>query len=115
MTFPLRERHGALTAIEFDRDLLPPLAAAARAHGELTLVHANVLDVHFSALAAGPPIRLLGTLPYNLPSPHLFHALAHPAEVPHLHFMLQLPFTQPSARRPGTQLSARPSVLSPAF
>src|SRR3546814_11180291 len=57
MTFPLLERHGAPTAIEFDRDLLQPLADAARAHGELTLVHANVLDVDFSALAAGTPSR----------------------------------------------------------
>jgi 16S rRNA (adenine1518-N6/adenine1519-N6)-dimethyltransferase len=35
LTFPLLQRHGALTAIEFDRDLLAPLAEAARAHGEL--------------------------------------------------------------------------------
>src|SRR3546814_6908814 len=58
MTFPLLERQGALPAIEFDRDLLQPLAAAARAHGEPTLVHATVLDVDFSARAAGTPIRL---------------------------------------------------------
>ena len=29
LTFPLLDRHGALTAIEFDRDLLEPLTAAA--------------------------------------------------------------------------------------
>src|SRR5690606_24235427 len=60
MTFPMLARHGALTAIEFDRDLLRPLTDAARAYGELTLVHANVLDVDFTALAGDTPIRLVG-------------------------------------------------------
>src|SRR5690606_14166782 len=89
MTFPLLDRHGALTAIEFDRDLLVPLAEAARAHGELALVHANVLDVDFTALADGGQIRLVGNLPYNLSSPILFHALDHAAAVRDMHFMLQ--------------------------
>src|SRR5690606_4240528 len=79
MTFPLLRRHGALTAIEFDRDLLAPLAEAARAHGDLSLVHADVLDVDLTALAAGAPMRLVGNLPYNLSSPILFHALDHAA------------------------------------
>ncbi len=81
LTFPLLDRHGALTAIEFDRDLLVPLAEAARDHGELTLLHADVLDVDFSALAqegagAEQQIRLAGNLPYNLSSPILFRILA---------------------------------------
>ena len=77
LTLPLLDRHGALTAIEFDRDLLVPLAAAARDHGELTLLSANVLDVDFSALAGEQPLRVVGNLPYNLSSPILFHALDH--------------------------------------
>src|SRR3546814_337682 len=104
MTFPLLERHGALTAIEFDRDLLQPLAAAARAHGELTLVHANVLDVDFSALAAGTPIRLVGNLPYNLSSPILFHALDHAAAVRDMHFMLQKEVVERAAAGPGSKV-----------
>ena len=45
LTFPLLDRHGALTAIEFDRDLHAPLQAAARAHGDLRLVEGDVLAV----------------------------------------------------------------------
>ena len=89
LTLPLLDRHGALTAIEFDRDLLQPLAAAAATHGALTLVAADVLTVDFTALAAGTPLRLVGNLPYNLSSPILFHALDHAAAVRDMHFMLQ--------------------------
>jgi hypothetical protein len=60
--------------IEFDRDLIAPLTAAAEPLGELTIVHRDVLRVDFTELAAGQPIRLVGNLPYNISSPILFHA-----------------------------------------
>src|SRR5690606_16139032 len=111
LTFPLLERHGELTAIEFDRDLLAPLTEAARAHGALTLVHADVLDVDFTALAAGTPIRLVGNLPYNLSSPILFHALDHAAAVRDMHFMLQKEVVDRMAAAPGSKVYGRLSVM----
>ncbi|WP_374558496.1 rRNA adenine dimethyltransferase family protein, partial [Thermomonas sp.] len=76
LTFPLLERHGEVTAIEFDRDLHAPLQAAAREHGTLHLIEGDVLGVDFTALAARAgdargQIRLAGNLPYNLSSPIL--------------------------------------------
>ena len=115
MTFPMLDRHGTLTAIEFDRDLLAPLTAAARSHGELTLVHANVLDVDFTALAAGEPIRLVGNLPYNLSSPILFHALAHAAAIRDMHFMLQKEVVDRMAAGPGSKVYGRLSVMLQAW
>ncbi|MBB6599898.1 16S rRNA (adenine(1518)-N(6)/adenine(1519)-N(6))-dimethyltransferase RsmA [Luteimonas sp. MC1825] len=115
MTWPLLDRHGRLTAIEFDRDLLAPLAARARAHGELELVHANVLDVDFTALAAGTPIRLVGNLPYNLSSPILFHALDHAAVVRDMHFMLQKEVVDRMAAGPGSKVYGRLSVMLQAY
>ena len=115
MTFPLLERHGALTAIEFDRDLLEPLAARARAHGQLDLVHADVLDVDFTALAAGTPLRLVGNLPYNLSSPILFHALDHAAAVRDMHFMLQKEVVDRMAAGPGSKVYGRLSVMLQAW
>jgi 16S rRNA (adenine1518-N6/adenine1519-N6)-dimethyltransferase len=115
MTFPLLDRHGALTAIEFDRDLLEPLAAAARRHGELTLVPANVLDVDFTTLAAGEPIRLVGNLPYNLSSPILFHALDHAGVVRDMHFMLQKEVVDRMAAGPGSKVYGRLSVMLQAY
>lgn len=115
MTLPLLDRHGALTAIEFDRDLLVPLAEAARRHGALTLVHADVLDVDFTALADGHPIRLVGNLPYNLSSPILFHALDHAAVVRDMHFMLQKEVVDRMAAGPGSKVYGRLSVMLQAW
>lgn len=115
LTFPLLERHGVLTAIEFDRDLLAPLAEAACAHGALTLVHADVLDVDLTALSAGEPIRLVGNLPYNLSSPILFHALDHAAVVRDMHFMLQKEVVDRMAASPGSKVYGRLSVMLQAY
>jgi 16S rRNA (adenine1518-N6/adenine1519-N6)-dimethyltransferase len=115
LTFPLLDRHGALTAIEFDRDLLAPLAAAAQSHGALTLLNANVLDADFTALAAGGQIRLVGNLPYNLSSPILFHALEHADAIVDMHFMLQKEVVERMAAPPGNKVYGRLSVMLQAY
>jgi 16S rRNA (adenine1518-N6/adenine1519-N6)-dimethyltransferase len=115
LTFPLLDRHGALAAIEFDRDLLQPLAAAARAHGELTLLNANVLDVDFSALAGGAQLRLVGNLPYNISTPILFHVLEHAEGIVDMHFMLQKEVVERMAAAPGSKVYGRLSVMLQAL
>ena len=115
MTFPLLDRHGALTAIEFDRDLLEPLTAQAAPHGALELIHANVLDVDFTTLADGAPIRLNGNLPYNLSSQILFHALDHAASIIDMHFMLQKEVVERMAAGPGSKVYGRLSVMLQAY
>jgi 16S rRNA (adenine1518-N6/adenine1519-N6)-dimethyltransferase len=120
LTFPLLERHGALTAIEFDRDLHAPLQAAARAHGTLRLVEGDVLDVDFAALArdlapADGRIRLVGNLPYNLSSPILFHALDQAAAIRDMHFMLQKEVVERMAAPPGSKVYGRLSVMLQAY
>ena len=115
LTFPLLRRHGELTAIEFDRDLLQPLAAAAQAHGALTLLNANVLDVDFTALADGGQLRLVGNLPYNLSSPILFHALDHAGAIVDMHFMLQKEVVDRMASGPGSKVYGRLSVMLQAY
>ena len=115
LTLPLLDRHGAITAIEFDRDLLAPLAAAARGHGELALLNANVLDVDFTALAGDGRLRLAGNLPYNLSSPILFHALDHAAVIEDMHFMLQKEVVERMAAAPGNKVYGRLSVMLQAY
>lgn len=115
LTFPLLDRHGALTAIEFDRDLLAPLTAAAKAHGELSLIHSDVMDVDFTELARRVSddgrIRLVGNLPYNLSSPILFHALDHAAAIRDMHFMLQKEVVDRMVAAPGGKDYGRLSVM----
>lgn len=117
ITFPLLDRHHALTVIEFDRDLIAPLTAAAHAHGDLTVIHRDVLQVDFSALAAesGGPLRLVGNLPYNLSSPILFHALDHAAAIRDMHFMLQKEVVDRMAAAPGSKVYGRLSVMLQAY
>lgn len=115
LTLPLLAKHGALTAIEFDRDLLEPLAAAAQDVGALTLIAADALSVDFTALAAGGRIRLVGNLPYNVSSPILFHALAHAAAIRDMHFMLQKEVVDRMAAAPGNKVYGRLSVMLQAY
>lgn len=118
LTLPILEKVGKLTAIEFDRDLIEPLTRAAHASGgELNLIHRDVLQVDFTALAntLGGSIRLIGNLPYNLSSPILFHALAHAPAICDMHFMLQKEVVERMAASEGSKVYGRLSVMLQAY
>jgi len=120
ITLPLLQAHGELTVIEFDRDLVGPLAAAAAGTGTLRIIHRDVLSVDFSALArelspGGGRIRLVGNLPYNLSSPILFHALDHAAVLSDMVFMLQKEVVDRMAAGPGSKVYGRLGVMLQAF
>ncbi|RMH88685.1 16S rRNA (adenine(1518)-N(6)/adenine(1519)-N(6))-dimethyltransferase RsmA [Lysobacter pythonis] len=118
LTLPLLAKHGEITAIEFDRDLLAPLTTSAQRHGgTLRLIHRDVLQVDLTELARelGGPIRLIGNLPYNLSSPILFHALAHAASVIDMHFMLQKEVVERMAAAEGGKVYGRLSVMLQAY
>ena len=115
ITLPLLRRHPKLTVIEFDRDLIAPLTAAAAPLGELTIVHRDVLQVDFTTLAEGGRIRLVGNLPYNISSPILFHALEHAAAISDMTFMLQKEVVDRMAAGPGSKVYGRLSVMLQAW
>ena len=110
LTWPLLQRCKALTVIELDRDL----AARLRRHGEgLNVIEADVLTVDFVALARqlGPPLRLVGNLPYNISTPILFHLLGAAALVADQHFMLQKEVALRMSAGPGSKDYGRLSVM----
>ncbi|GHH47379.1 16S rRNA (adenine(1518)-N(6)/adenine(1519)-N(6))-dimethyltransferase RsmA [[Pseudomonas] boreopolis] len=115
ITFPLLKRHGELTVIEYDRDLIFPLTEAARGLGTLEIIHRDVLAVNFTALAGEGRIRLVGNLPYNLSSPILFHALEHAAAITDMVFMLQKEVVERMAAAPGSKVYGRLSVMLQAY
>ncbi len=116
ITFPLLRRHGALTVIEFDRDLIAPLTAAAAPIGQLEIIHRDVLSVDFGALRGdGAPLRLVGNLPYNISSPILFHALEHADAIADMHFMLQKEVVDRMAAGPGSKVYGRLGVMLQAY
>ena len=115
ITFPLLRRHGELTAIEFDRDLITPLMEAAEGVGRLTIIHKDVLDVDFGKLAGEDRLRLVGNLPYNLSSPILVHAIEHAASIRDMVFMLQKEVVDRMAAEPGSKVYGRLSVMLQAY
>lgn len=120
ITFPLLKRHGELTVIEFDRDLITPLMEASEGLGRLTVIHKDVLQVDFGKLASDDghgagQIRLVGNLPYNISSPILFHALEHAAAVRDMHFMLQKEVVDRMACGPGSKVYGRLGVMLQAY
>ena len=111
ITFPLLRRHGALTVIEFDRDLITPLSEASRGLGELTIIHKDVLKVDFGKLAGEGRVRVVGNLPYNISTPILFHVLEHAEAIVDMHFMLQKEVVERMAAGPGSKTYGRLSVM----
>ena len=111
ITFPLLRKHGALTVIEFDRDLITPLSEAAHGLGELTIVHKDVLKIDFGKLAGEGRLRLVGNLPYNISTPILFHVLEHSAAIIDMHFMLQKEVVERMGAAPGSKVYGRLSVM----
>lgn len=108
LTIPLLKQHGELTVIEFDRDLIESLRELG---DNLHIVHRDVLEVGFTELAQGTPIRLVGNLPYNISSPILFHALEHADAIRDMHFMLQKEVVDRMAAPPGSKVYGRLSVM----
>ena len=115
ITLPLLKKHGELTAIEFDRDLITPLMASSEGVGRLTIIHKDVLAVDFSRLAGEDKLRLVGNLPYNLSSPILFHAIEHAAVIRDMVFMLQKEVVDRMAAGPGSKVYGRLSVMLQAY
>ncbi len=111
LTIPLLRKHGALTVIEFDRDLITPLMELAEGVGDLAIIHKDVLKVDFGKLAGEGRIRLVGNLPYNISTPILFHVLEHSEAIVDMHFMLQKEVVERMASPPGSKVYGRLSVM----
>ncbi len=112
ITLPLLERHGALTAVEFDRDLARHWRLrAATDLPDLTLIEQDVLTVDWSALAGNDALVVVGNLPYNIATPILFAILASPANIRDMIFMVQLEVAERIAASPGSAAYGRLSVM----
>lgn len=114
LTLPLLAAAGKLTAIELDTDLIPALEARAAGVGELSVMHADVLKVDFTAMAHRQDVsklRIVGNLPYYISSPILFHCIDHAATISDMHFMLQKEVVDRMAAEPGSKVYGRLSVM----
>ena len=110
LTTPLLERLGTLTAIEIDRDLARALSE--RFGAALEIVNRDVLEIDLAALrGAGPALRLVGNLPYNISTPLLFRLLEQRAAIHDMHFMLQKEVVDRMVAAPGSRTYGRLTVM----
>jgi 16S rRNA (adenine1518-N6/adenine1519-N6)-dimethyltransferase len=116
LTWHLLARAGHMDAIEIDRDLARILIDDPRAAGHLRVHVENVLDTDFIALrGAGPPLRIVGNLPYNISTPLLFHLLKQRAAIGDMFFMLQKEVVDRMAAAPGGKEYGRLTVMIAAY
>ena len=92
------------------------LATDPRAPGSLRVHVEDVLETDFERLRAdGPPLRIVGNLPYNISTPVLFHLLAQRAAIADMHFMLQKEVVERMAAPPGGKEYGRLTVMLAAY
>ena len=116
LTWGLLARAKDMDVIEIDRDLAGVLAADPRSAAHLRVHVGNVLQTDFIGLrGSGPPLRIVGNLPYNISTPLLFRLLEQRAAIGDMHFMLQKEVVDRMAARPGGKDYGRLTVMLAAY
>jgi 16S rRNA (adenine1518-N6/adenine1519-N6)-dimethyltransferase len=112
LTWALLQRAQHLDAVEIDRDLAQSLMDDPRGKAGLRVHVQNVLHTDFIQLrGAGPLLRIVGNLPYNISTPLMFHLLAQRAAVHDMHFMLQKEVVDRMCAPPGGKEYGRLTVM----
>jgi 16S rRNA (adenine1518-N6/adenine1519-N6)-dimethyltransferase len=115
LTWSLLERARQMDVIEIDRDLARILMGDVRAP-QLRVHVENVLDTDFALLRGdGPPLRVVGNLPYNISTPLLFRLLQQRAAIGDMYFMLQKEVVDRMAAPPGGKEYGRLTVMIAAY
>jgi 16S rRNA (adenine1518-N6/adenine1519-N6)-dimethyltransferase len=110
---PLSRSGASITAVEIDRDLVERMASLALPG--VTVVEGDILACWDAVvLAAGPLIRVVGNLPYNISSPVLLHVLESGAAgaIRDATLMLQLEVAERLCAHSHTKAYGTLSVLS---
>ncbi len=112
LTWALLERANSLDVIEIDRDLAGALRADPRGEGRLRVHTGDVLEMDFDELRGqGPPLRVVGNLPYNISTPVLFRLLSQRSALADMHFMLQKEVVDRMTAAPGGSEYGRLTVM----
>ncbi|GGY00146.1 ribosomal RNA small subunit methyltransferase A [Litchfieldella qijiaojingensis] len=113
LTEPLLEATGHLEVIELDRDLIPGLRVQFFNYPGFIIHEGDALKVDFAELRGnGPPLRVVGNLPYNISTPLIVHLLDAGDAIADMHFMLQKEVVERLAASPGGADWGRLSVMA---
>ncbi|HEY4369231.1 MAG TPA: 16S rRNA (adenine(1518)-N(6)/adenine(1519)-N(6))-dimethyltransferase RsmA [Steroidobacteraceae bacterium] len=112
ITLPLLQRLEHLDAVEIDRDAIRHLRNATAGNDALAIHEADVLDFDFGSLRGdGPPLRIVGNLPYNISTPLLFRLIRQREHIQDMHFMLQKEVVDRMAAAAGDDHYGRLTVM----
>jgi 16S rRNA (adenine1518-N6/adenine1519-N6)-dimethyltransferase len=116
LTRPLLERAARVTAIEFDRDLVPILReelAEPMAAGRLEIVEGDAAEVDWAARVAGGPRPhvIAGNLPYLITGKLIEKAVGLADSIDRAVFMIQAEVADRLAAQPDTEAYGALSVF----
>lgn len=104
ITSLLAPRAGRLICVELDRALAAELRFRFRDAANVTIVEADILTVDLSSLQQdGPPLRVVGNLPYYITSDILLHLCTHAQAIDTAVVMMQREVADRVAALPGVR------------
>ena len=108
----------SVTAIEFDRDLAPPLERKFADSGKLIVIEADALEIDFASLIPHSAFRtphstkLIANLPYNISTPILQRLIDQREVFAQLVLMFQREVVERIAAEPGGKERGYLSVIA---
>jgi 16S rRNA (adenine1518-N6/adenine1519-N6)-dimethyltransferase len=115
MTEHLLKSGAPVTAVELDPPLIQRLESLAHFHPNLTVLHADILDLDLASIADGNRIRIYGNLPYYITSPILHRFFQVAPLIDEIHVVIQLEVADRLAASPGSKSYGYLSVLTQYF
>lgn len=107
LTQYLCEAAGKVLAVEIDSNLIPVLADTLAPYGNVTVLHADVMDLPLSDVLAreaeGRPIKVVANLPYYITTPILMRLLEEHLPLTSITVMIQKEVAQRMAAEPGSK------------
>lgn len=112
LTVPLCEAAGSVIAVERDTELEPVLAETTAGCPQLTVVHADAVEVSVDALTApyGPPVALVANLPYSVAATVVLRFFEILPSLQQATVMVQTEVADRMAAEPGSKVYGSYSV-----
>jgi 16S rRNA (adenine1518-N6/adenine1519-N6)-dimethyltransferase len=115
LTGRIAPRVSRLFAVEFDRDVIPPLTSSVASFPGVTVVQEDVLRLDLNRflpeVAGNGDYRVAGNLPYNIGTAVIERFLYAPVPARDMTFMLQLEVAERIVAKPGSRSYGFLSVL----
>lgn len=108
LTLGLASRCRSVTAVEFDRALLPVLEEVLAGRDNVRVLQADALELDLATVTAN---KLVANLPYNIATPVVMRVLESAPQITELVVMTQKEAGERLAAPPGSKTYGVPSVL----